>query len=281
MKAADKKRIAGAVQQLCERDSQHKVSHKAGVSVATISQIVNGNHKHIALGMWRKIKVNLRLDWDWVAVETTHSRFIKSLLAAAQERSMSLCFSHDAGAGKSQAFRSYEREVCEVVYVECRSYWTRKQFMKELLRAGGMKDGGTFETLIARWIDGMKELDRPLVILDQADKLKDSQFALFHDFYDQLDGHCGFVLSGVPALEVRIERGCRLDRVGYREIRSRIGRKYIKLEGITPEDVGAICRANGVEDAGFIDEAYHVCGGDLRVVKRRVQAYRLDVKKAA
>lgn len=64
----------------------------------------------------------------------------------------------------------------------------------------------------------------------------------------------------------------RLNRKGYAEIFSRIGRKFVELPLLNSEDVAAVCVANGVSDAkainGIVDEA----DGDLRRVKRSVWA---------
>jgi DNA transposition AAA+ family ATPase len=138
-----------------------------------------------------------------------------------------------------------------------------------------VSDSGTVEQLIERFIATMKSMNKALVIIDQVDKLKDSQLDLFMDFYNELDGHCGFVLSGVPALKRRIERGCQLDKIGYKELRSRIGRKYIQLANVSENDVTAVCKANGVNDEQVINEIYNTCEGDLRRVRRSIDQYFL------
>ena len=74
------------------------------------------------------------------------------------------------------------------------------------------------------------------------------------------------------SLRARIEKGLRLNRKGYAEIFSRIGRKFVELPLLNSEDVAAVCVANGVSEAkainGIVDEAE----GDLRRVKRSVWA---------
>lgn len=63
-----------------------------------------------------------------------------------------------------------------------------------------------------------------------------------------------------------------MNRKGYAEIFSRIGRKFVELPLLNSEDVAAVCVANGVSEAkainGIVDEAE----GDLRRVKRSVWA---------
>ena len=113
------------------------------------------------------------------------------------------------------------------------------------------------------------------------DKLKDGSMDFFIDFYNDLSGHCGFLLSGVPALEKRIKRGVKADRSGYYELWSRIGRKFLKLKPLTLSDVAKICAENGLTDTARIETIFDNCEDDLRRVKVDVQNYFLNIKKVA
>jgi len=275
MTTQQKQAITARIKALIENSSQVKVANKADVSNATISQIVNNKWDLIRDEMWRKIKINLRIDLEWQTADITNTRSVHQLLKASQTRSMSIAVSYFEGTGKSHAYRLYEATHENVIYIECKNSWTKKSFVKHLLTACGLEAHGTIEVLIDRFVNHIKSLHKPLVIFDQIDKVKDPQLDLFMDFYNDLDGACGFVLSGVPAFEKRIDRGCQLDKIGYREIRSRVGRKFIKLDPIKPKDVKAICVANGVDDEQAINEIYNDCDGDLRRVKRGIEQYFL------
>jgi DNA transposition AAA+ family ATPase len=102
-----------------------------------------------------------------------------------------------------------------------------------LLRSAGLSSEGTVGELIENFIEHVRTLHKPLIIVDQADKLKDPQLDLFMDFYNDLEGHCAFILSGVPALQKRILKGVQRDKIGYRELYSRVGRKFISLPDAT------------------------------------------------
>lgn len=275
MNTSHKQMIVAEVKALAQKESQSKIARKAGVSTATISQMINQNWDLIRDEMWQKVKINLHINWEWQTAETANLKAINQLLTSAQKRSMSIAVSHDAGAGKSHTYRLYEKTYENVIHVECKNYWTRKSYAKQLCRAAGIDDQGKVEELIERFIVAIKSMHKPLVIFDQIDKLKDSQLDLFMDFYNELDGHCGFILSGVPALEKRVRRGCQLNKIGYRELYSRIGRRFIKLKQTSENDVAAICKANGIEDEHFINETFNTCEGDLRRVRRSIDQYFL------
>ena len=262
--------------------SQNKVAAKIDISPATVSAMINGHWKLIKSDMWRKAKVNLRIDPNWTIVKTSNYRTLMDALDAVQERSMSIGISEKAGVGKSQIYKAFARTRKNVIHIECKNYWTKKSYMRALCMATGLDNHGTTEQLIERFMDHQKCTDLPMLIIDQIDKLKDPQFDLFMDFYNELFGHCAFVLSGVLALKKRILRGVQCDKIGYREIWSRIGSKfYDKLTLATIEDIALICQANQVDDRRDIQEIYALSGGDLRKVRREIEKLQLINKEAA
>jgi len=268
--------IAEEVARLTAKTSQMRVAYNAGVSNATISNIVRNNWDYISTEMWRRVQANLRIDFDWNHAETTNSKILNGLCRTAQNNHLSIAISEDAGRGKSQSYTTYDRLNPNVVYIECKNYWTKKQYITTLVAAVGLNTNGTTSELIERFIKHMKGLHAPLIIIDQFDKLKDPQLDLFMDFYNDLSQNCGFVLSGVKALEKRILSGVNKNKIGYSEIYSRIGRKFINLEPIKLVDVQAICNVNGVHDADYIHFVFNNCEQDLRRVRRDVEKYHLQ-----
>ena len=276
MTTNQKEAIAKEVERLALISSQNKIAVKADVSSATISHII-GRKKWETINddLWRKIKVKLRVELDWNTAETTNFKKMHDLVFMAKNKSMSIGFSYDAGAGKSHLYKLFERNNANVIYVECKTYWTKKTYAKALLTACGLDNEGTLDELLEKLENRLAELDKPLVIIDQMDKLKDPSMDLFIDFYNDFVGHCGFVLSGVQAFERRMKRGVKNKKSGYEEIWSRIGKKFIPLEIVSLKDVSAICTANGVDDVELIEHIYKNCEGDLRRVKRDVEKYFL------
>lgn len=271
----EKKLIRNEIEELCKKQSQNKVASMAGTSPATISQIRNNNWSKIKDQMWRKIKTNLRIETTWKTAETHNLLTLTQLLSAAQSRSMAIAVSHEAGTGKSHSYKYYARRHNNIIYIECKNYWSKKSYARNLLKAVGIDGGGTTEELIGRFLQYVSGLKNPLIIFDQIDKLKDSRMDLFMDFYNDMEGSCGFILSGVPALKKRILRGVQHDKIGYREIYSRIGRRFISLDKITYKDVKKVCIVNGLEDTDEIRKIYNLCDGDLRRVRRRIDRYFL------
>ena len=120
----------------------------------------------------------------------------------------------------------------------------------------------------------LKNKETPLVVLDEADKLSDQVLYFFISLYNKLEDRVGIILCATDYLEKRIKKGVRTNRKGYKEIYSRVGRKFIPIQVVNSEDVAAVCIANGVTDSEVINEIIDDCESDLRRVKRKVHAVK-------
>lgn len=268
-----KKQIQAEVIRQVDFSSQVKIANKAGVSNATISKMINNDWKTIADEMWRKVKIKLRIELDWVTAETQNLKQLMSYLKEAQKQGISFAVSDDAGVGKSEAYKLYAKLNKNVIYIECKTIWNTKDYMQALVTACGLDDYGTTKKLSDRFTDYLAELENPIVIIDQIDKLKDGSMDFFIDVYNELSNSCAFCLSGVHAFEKRIRKGVSRDKTGYKEIWSRIGKKFLHLKKITIQDVTSICVANGINDPVEIDQIFFNSDNDLRRVKKDVQNY--------
>jgi DNA transposition AAA+ family ATPase len=276
MKPEFKLQVANELTALCEASSQAHMAKLLEVSTALVSQVVNNNWRLISNEMWRIIQKRLFIDFDWKTVSINNFKLVTQALKTAQKQGISIAISDSAGKSKSETFKHYwKSNINNTIYVQCKTSWTKKTYLKALLTAAGQENYGKTEELLNRFIKHLMSLESPMVILDQADKLKDPQLDLFMDFYNDLNGHCGFMISGVKALEKRILKGVQQQRIGYEEFYSRIGRKFIELDHITKKDVQLICEANGVLDPAEINYIYNNCEDDLRRVRRDIDIYKL------
>ena len=276
METQHKEFIVKELNFLIKKQSANKVANKAKVSSATISQMVNNNWDLIKDEMWLKVKSNLDINWNWALAQTSNLILLNDLLKKAQKGSMSVCVSDNAGLGKTTAYKFYAKVKPNVILIECKNYWSKKSFARHQLIAAGLEDGGTTEEMIERFSDHLGKLNKPLIIYDQFDKLKEPQKDLFMDYYNDHDGHCAFVLSGVKALKKMEENGYKRNKMGYRERYSRYGSKFISINKISLDDVTKVCNANGVTDKELIQEIYNGSLGDFRRVKREIEKHFLS-----
>ena len=276
IKEEEKLEIRDRLVSYCEqKGSQNKGANSLnGVSAATVSKIVNGDWALINEVMWRSIAAQIGVKQkSWNIVETRDFKTLAGLFADAQENAMVMAVCGEAGSGKTLAIRHYAESNPNVFVLSCNEYWNRKLFLQELLKEMGRNpNGDTVGEMMSSIVGNLKKLQNPVIIMDEADKLSDQVMYFFITLYNQLEDHCAIVMVATDYLEKKIKRGLRLNKKGYKEIYSRIGRKFIMLKGVGINDITEVCIANGVTVKGDIKSVIEDCDGDLRRVKRRCHA---------
>ena len=277
--ADEKKQICDQLRAYCEqKGSQNKAATALKVSSATVSKILAGNWETIADEMWRGIAgqiggVKAGQAEGWQLVPTRAYNAMTFALENAQRDSLVMAVIGSAGSGKTEAVKNYTATGRNVYHLVCSEYWNRRTFMAKVLQTMGVAySGNTVADMMEAIVDTLKRKDSPLIVLDEADKLSDQVLYFFISLYNQLEDHCGIILTATSYLRARIEKGLRLNRKGYAEIFSRIGRKFVELPLHNSEDVAAVCVANGVSDSKTINSIIDEADGDLRRVKRSVWA---------
>lgn len=272
----EKTNICAALREYCaQKGSQNKAANSLdGVSSATISKMLAGDWELINEVMWRSVAAQIGYaKKSWNIVETRNYRALQTIYADAQENSLVFAIHGESGFGKSCAAGIYAENNANVFVLSCAEYWNRKMFLSELLKSmGRTSTNETVAVMMQTIINALKKMETPLIIIDEADKLNDKVLTFFITLYNSLEDHCGIILMATNYLEKLVENGLRQNKKGYKEIFSRIGRKFIKLEDTSTDDVVSICVANGVTDKPTIKKIIEDCDGDLRRVKRKVHA---------
>lgn len=278
MKRTEKQAIADRVKEYVgNKESQRQAAATLrGVSSATLSQIINGKWELISDEMWRTVATQVGYDTNrWVLVQTEGYDRMYKIMEDSQLNHLCMAVVGDAGCGKSQAIKSYADRNRNVLVLSCSEYWNRKYFLTELLKTMGVESAGyTVVDMMSDAVYHLKRRDGVLLVLDEADKLSDQVLHFFITLYNQLEDHVGILLCATQFLQKRIERGVRNDRKGYKEIYSRVGRKFIPMPVVCAGDIESVCVANGVTDKDDIEDIIEGCDFDLRRVKRLVHAVK-------
>lgn len=279
MKQTEKEAIAAKLRTYVESKESQNAAAKSlrGVSATTVSQILNGNWELISDEMWRTVANQTGYDpRRWSVVETEGYTRMTQVLTDAQQHSLVMAVVGDAGCGKSQAIKAYAEQHRGVIALSCSEYWNRKEFLSELLQSLGTEPGGsTVADMVREAIRQLKRREGVLIILDEADKLSDQVLHFFITIYNKLEDTVGIVLCATQYLKKRIERGVVNNRKGYKEIYSRIGRKFIPMPVVNNTDIKGVCLANGLDDLREIARIIDDADNDLRRVKRLVCALKL------
>lgn len=279
MKETEKEAISAKLRGYVESKESQNAAAKSlrGVSAATVSQMLNRKWELIADDMWRTVANQIGYDpRRWAVVETEGYARMTQVLSDAQRHSLVMAVVGDAGCGKSQAIKTYAGQNRGVIALSCSEYWNRKEFLGELLQSLGVEPGGTtVADMVHEVIRQLKRREGVLIVMDEADKLSDQVLHFFITIYNKLEDTVGIVLCATQYLKKRIERGANNNRKGYKEIYSRIGRKFIPMPVVNRSDIKAVCMANGLDDRREIERIIDGADNDLRRVKRLVCALKL------
>lgn len=235
--------------------SQEKVAQKCGISKASLSLWMSGKYGADTGKLENKIAQALGYrESNWHVVETVKNyRTIRFVFDQCREMHLWMAISSNAGSGKTQCLEHiYNKDLSgSVIFLQAEE-WAAHQFLEKLygkLSTEPLRNGYTPNSeLQDKVISLLNQLENPVLVIDEADKLKPSALRRLIPVYNRTEERLGCILSGTENLEKEIRLGVRKHVKGYDELESRLGRCYMKLEGLTEKDVYAICEANGIHD---------------------------------
>lgn len=255
--------------------SANKASKMLGISNAYISMMLNKKWDSISDDSWRIVQKQVfATNKEKAPIATTPHIVLTKLFEDARVNANTFGIVGEAGSGKTFTAEYYSKEE-NVFHICCNEYFNRKTFLAELLNAMG-KDGGgyTVAEMMSAVVGTIRKLDNPLIIMDEADKLSDQVLYFFISLYNLLNGKCGLILMATDHLEKRIEKGVKINRKGYKEIFSRLGRKFIPVPKVSRKDVSMIAKINDITDPETITEIFNSSEGDLRRVFRLIHSLK-------
>lgn len=248
-----------------------------GVSAATISTILNSKYTNISDDMFIRIATQIGFSFEhWTLHESEAFKDITFVLSDAQMYKNVTWVVGDAGCGKTTAAIDYRKKHRNVYYILCSEDMKKSDFVREIAKqVGAPTDGTNLRDMLEYAISMIAFLNNPLIIFDEGDKLTDSVFNYFISIYNRLEGHAGIVFFSTDYIKRRMDNGLRYNKKGYKEINSRIGRRFFDLSNTNQNDVYAICQANGLTDEAEIKKVLkdaQASENDLRRVKRCVHS---------
>jgi len=250
------------------------------VSSATISHMIGGTWDLISDEMWRQVGVQIGHKFvKWNYAETSVSRRLKTVIADHKDNHGVSSIIGDAGIGKTEFLKIFEKEQYAYL-LKCSDYWNKKQLCIELLHALGKEpDGKNINRMMQEIISTLKSQPDPIIMIDEVDKLSDDLLYFFITLYNELEDYCSIIMASTSYFQKRIEDGRTKNKKGFREIWSRLGKKFIELNGLTAADITAVCMANEITDNKTISEIIEDSEGDLRRVKKKCQAFQRSMKR--
>lgn len=201
MTNVQKNEIVQAIQEEKKRlGSYEQVAVKVGVSGATISQMINQKWDKIKPAMWQKVAHELEISAQrWNIAETLTFKHITAYAEAVKNRQMFILISCKAGSGKTATLKAFSERNKEqsVFYIQARE-WGKRDFLTELCRILGVDTGKghiSIDNLGMKVISffAKRKDKKPLLIVDEADKLKPSALRWFITLFNELEDEIGVI----------------------------------------------------------------------------------------
>lgn len=254
-----------------------------GVSEATCIQVLKQNWKDISDAMW--VNIGKQVGWNTrqvAIVETQDVRTLVEFFSIAREEGANFAITGAPGTGKTCTAEWYAgmNRKSAVYHIACSEYWNKKMFLGQILGQMGITNTGyNVGEMMAAIVSNLRRQYQPLLIIDEIDKVSDNVLYFYITLYNELKGVCGIVLLGTDYLNKRILKGVHRNTKGFKEIFSRLGSKFIPLDGTDKKEVAEICNAHGISEPIDITEIFNSYHGDLRAIDRMILKKKIQARR--
>jgi len=171
------------------------------------------------------------------------------------------------GCGKTFTATQFARGNAGVIYIKATACHNRHTLLEDLAIVAGISAHSEAPELFKRLLAFVEEQHAPLIIVDDAHKLKDRALHTLQQLFGALKGVCGLVLMGNEVLRERIGILTR-----HHELYRTMGGAFITSYGQWAADIETICKTNGTEDPAQIAQAVRKHYGSLHGLKETIAA---------
>lgn len=247
--------------------SDNKFATSIGINSAQYSRIKNGDiDKVISESSWitlaRELGVNIHGKAAWRTAETKVFKTISAQLRKCQTDSISAMLCDDAGIGKTYTARAYKAANKSVAYVDCSQVKSKQKFVRALAKEFGVGHTGKYSDVYDDLVFYIKTISNPLVILDEAGDLDYSAFLELKALWNAVEDYCGWYMMGADGLKEKIRRAMDNKKVGFVEIFSRYGKRYLRVTPQGKEDYDEFTKL----EAALIIKANAPAGADVNKI---------------
>jgi Cdc6-like AAA superfamily ATPase len=264
--------------------SQKQAAIAAGSKASTVSQVFSGKYPADDTGIYRVLAHWVGFSSEsWKTVKDSQFKYLNTLLTDAHKYANCYGIAGKAGIGKSETLEWYALNHKNVIYVECDIDITKKILLKQIIRQlGGECHSLQIYDMIEFITQRFLQLNKPMLLIDEFDKLPNKVKMLTISLFNRLENHCAIIICGSKALKKQMERNVVLNKVGFDEMASRFALKtndpsvlrFKEPPQLSENDVTMICEGNGITDTDEIQEVIDDCAGDKRRIKRKIHALK-------
>lgn len=212
--------------------SDAKFATSLGINASQLSRIMRGDTERVLgeerwITVARLLGVGIGNQRAWKTANTPVFQFITAQLEKCQQESLSALLCDLSDIGKTYAALHYQRTHKNVVYVDCSQVKSKQKLIRKIAKSFGVGSTGRYDDVYEDLVFYLKQLPTPLIILDEAGDLHYEAFLEIKALWNATENACGYYMMGADGLRQKIARAIDNKKVGYTELFSRFGRKYI------------------------------------------------------
>lgn len=211
-----------------------------GLSKSIFSRLKNGETERLLsdpewLRLGRELGIIGRKT-QWKMAKTQVFETIQNDVLFCQQNSKSLVFVDDCAIGKTYTAKYLAKTLTNCFYMDCSQAKSKVQFIRALAKTLGLDNKGKIFDVKQSIKDWLNYLPSPIVILDEFGDVEYTAFLEFKELYNATEGQAGWYLMGAEGFRAKIRRGINNEKVGFREIFSRLGDKFMSIVPIDRND---------------------------------------------
>ncbi|MGD1960530.1 MAG: AAA family ATPase [Fulvivirga sp.] len=270
MERTRKQQITTAINEWLSHEGRSgaQLAEHAGVNAAYISLIKKGNYEvssangntPISDKAFNQLANALGITWETTRHWETHNyRKIMSLCKSTQKQKRRALLDADTGLGKTYALESYASKNDKVLYIKVTRTMSQKDMLDEIVKKLRIKDilRGNRSKMMAIQ---KKVINTPdfLIIIDEAEYLKNTLFDLVKEIADFTHRKCGMILSGMD-LRQKIEFLAAKHKHGFPQLKRRFFPNIMQIQDMGSKtkgrkaEVEEICKSEGITETTAIN----------------------------
>lgn len=221
-------------------ESDEAFATQYSLNKTTYSRIKNGVTERILsdpewLRLGRELGIIGR-QTQWKMAKTQVFETIQNDVVFCQKNSKSLVFVDDCAIGKTYTAKYLAKTLTNCFYMDCSQAKSKVQFIRALAKTLGLDNKGKIFDVKQSIKDWLNYLPLPIVILDEFGDVEYPAFLEFKELYNATEGQAGWYLMGAEGFRAKILRGINNEKVGFREILSRLGDRFMSIVPIDRND---------------------------------------------
>lgn len=229
--------------------SDNKFAVSIGINAAQYSRIKKGERDRILsdekwITLARRVGVNLTDNKNWRTANTPVFQFVTSQLELCQREGLSTLLCDLSDIGKTYSAIWYKENNKNVVYIDCSQIKQKQKLIRKIAKEFGVNDTGKYSDVYEDLAFYIKTIQKPLIILDEAGDLNYDAFLEIKALWNATEGCCGYYMMGADGLKEKMKRSINTKKVGYTELFSRFGKKYVNVVPIGKEDTEKMLKVN-------------------------------------